>query len=264
MVIVEIKRLDLMTWLALYGSFAGRIHNHSSHNTRSWLSIPTNRDVNLSTMHAYWNLEQFIRNAVNGLYLEDRAYYITITVQQLLMIRLDIFWKHLGSWGCALCTGISSYYGSWYTLTITQIFCEFWKSIFPHAHLPWLNSLNGIPVRSDINAVERVLVYIELPLKPSWDSQWPTSVLARESSTKFEEGWFQYQTRREGGDCWSCGSWEEFLDASSAPVRTRISFLLLFSNRTHSVIELQSSKIQIDGRNIREMGLDIQQFHFYR
>ena len=116
----------------------------------------------LSTVRAYRGQEQFIKNADDGLDLENRAYYMTVAIQQWLAVRLDFF-------GNILVLGIALFAAGFratvdpskigvvlsYTLSITQTFCEFWKHILPYPCLPWLDSSNGIPVRSERTTHER-------------------------------------------------------------------------------------------------------------
>lgn len=44
----------------------------------------------MSTVRAYGVQERFVRKAESGLDLENRAYYMTIAIQQWLATRLDI------------------------------------------------------------------------------------------------------------------------------------------------------------------------------
>ena len=89
---------------------------------------------------------------------------MTIAIQQWLVIRLDFFGKHLGS-------GVVHFSPGFRVTTDPGIpgllhkYSVRFGNLFSLTHT--YPGLNGIPVRSDMNAVERVLVYIELPPWPS-------------------------------------------------------------------------------------------------
>ena len=98
---------------------------------------------------------------------------MTVAIQQWLIVRLDFF-------GNLLVLGIGLFAAGFrstvdpskigvvlsYTLSITQIFCEFWKPFFSHACSPDLTAQMVSQFAQNeqhMNAVERVLVYTELP-----------------------------------------------------------------------------------------------------
>ncbi|KAJ7589468.1 multidrug resistance-associated ABC transporter [Mycena floridula] len=152
---VETKRLDSLMRSSLYASFSETL-------------------TGLSTIRAYREGERSIQNAEYGLNMENRAYYMTISIQRWLGLRLDFF-------GSVLVLGIALFAAGYrksvdpskigvvisYALGITQVFSDIVQQ--------WaLNEQN-------MNAVERLLVYTELPAEgvtttpndppPSWPEQ---------------------------------------------------------------------------------------------
>ena len=69
---VETKRLDSLMRSALYASYSEAL-------------------TGLSTVRAYRGQRRFINNAEKGLDMENRAYYMTVSIQRSLSERLDLF-----------------------------------------------------------------------------------------------------------------------------------------------------------------------------
>lgn len=85
---VETKRLDSILRSALYSSFSGE-------SSPLW-SPPSYRDptetlTGLATIRAYQETDRAVRDADHGLNLENQAYYMTISIQRWLSVRLDLF-----------------------------------------------------------------------------------------------------------------------------------------------------------------------------
>lgn len=61
---------------------------------RSFLTdsrFPTESLTGLSTIRAYREQSRSIRDTENGLDMQNRAYYVTISIQRWLAVRLDFF-----------------------------------------------------------------------------------------------------------------------------------------------------------------------------
>jgi ATP-binding cassette subfamily C (CFTR/MRP) protein 1 len=144
----------------------------------------------------------------------------------------------------------------------------------------------------NMNAVERVLHYTELEPEgerstpndppPSWPSEGGISfsnvelvyreglpLVLKDISFHVKAGEkasgyihhlnYYFMNVRSGRHCRTNRSWKEFSSPSSIPVgflwminRECVIYYLYFST-----VELRGGKIEIDGRNIRDMGLDI-------
>ncbi|KAL0562480.1 hypothetical protein V5O48_019607, partial [Marasmius crinis-equi] len=110
----------------------------------------------LATIRAYGEQNRAIRDAERGLDMENRAYYMTITIQRWLGVRLDLL-------GNVLVFGIAMFASGFrksanpanigvvltYTMSVTQIFSSMVTQFAQQ--------------EQSMNAVERVLVYTELP-----------------------------------------------------------------------------------------------------
>lgn len=84
---VETKRLDSLMRSALYAAFSGIYLSSCLDN----ILLFTETLTGLSTLRAYREGPASIRNADSGLNMENRAYYMTISIQRWLAIRLDFF-----------------------------------------------------------------------------------------------------------------------------------------------------------------------------
>ena len=69
---IETKRLDSLMRSALYASYSETL-------------------TGLATVRAYKSQRRFVRQAENGMDMENRAYYMTIAIQRWLSVRLDFF-----------------------------------------------------------------------------------------------------------------------------------------------------------------------------
>ncbi|PPQ81812.1 hypothetical protein CVT25_013648 [Psilocybe cyanescens] len=227
---VETKRLDSLMRSILYGSFTETL-------------------TGLATIRAYREQDRSIKDAERGLDLENRAYYMTISIQRWLAVRLDLF-------GNILIFGIGLFAAGFrhsvnpskigvvlsYTLSITQTFSDMVAQFAQN--------------EQNMNAVERVLHYTELEAEgdlttpndppPSWPS---------EGGIKFEDVELAY---REGLPLVLKGISFQIRPGEKVGIVGRTgagkSSLLQALFRT---VELKGGKIEIDGRNIREMGLDV-------
>ncbi|KAH9476201.1 ABC-type transporter cicA [Psilocybe cubensis] len=227
---VETKRLDSLMRSILYGSFTETL-------------------TGLATIRAYREQERSIKDAERGLDLENRAYYMTISIQRWLAVRLDVF-------GNVLILGIGLFAAGFrhsvnpskigvvlsYTLSITQSFSDMVSQFAQN--------------EQNMNAVERVLHYSEL--EPEGDlttpndppPSWPS-----EGGIRFEDVELAY---REGLPLVLKGISFQIKPGEKVGIIGRTgagkSSLLQALFRT---VELKGGKIEIDGRNIREVGLDV-------
>ncbi|KAK1229440.1 hypothetical protein PQX77_007488 [Marasmius sp. AFHP31] len=134
---VETKRLDSLMRSVLYSSYNETL-------------------TGLATIRAYGEQGRAIRDAEQGLDMENRAYYMTIIIQRWLGVRLD-FLGNLLVFGIALfASGFRNSVNPadigvvlTYTLNITQVFSSMVTQFAQQ--------------EQSMNAVERVLVYTELP-----------------------------------------------------------------------------------------------------
>ncbi|KAJ7036806.1 multidrug resistance-associated ABC transporter [Mycena alexandri] len=227
---VETKRLDSLMRSALYASYTETL-------------------TGLSTIRAYRNQDQAIVEAEYGLDLENRAYFMTITLQLWLGLRLDVF-------GNILIFGIALFAAGFrntvspskigvvlsYTLSITQVFSQM-VSFFA------TNEQN-------MNSVERIITYAELPAEgdPTTPNDPPSSWPER-GEVKFKNVEMAY---REGLPLVLKGCSFDVRPGEKVGIVGRTgagkSSLLQALFR---MVELQSGSIEIDGHNIAEVGLDV-------
>ncbi|KAJ7270615.1 multidrug resistance-associated ABC transporter [Mycena haematopus] len=209
---VETKRLDSLMRSALYASYSETL-------------------TGLSTIRAYREQEPAIQSAEQGLDLENRAYFMTISLQLWLGLRLDIF-------GNILIFGIALFAAGFrhtvdpskigvvltYTLSITQVFSQM-VSFFAQ------NEQN-------MNSVERP------------PSSWPEhgEIAFKNVEMSYREGLplvlkgvnFNVRPGEKVGIVGRTGAGKSSL------------LQALFR-----MVELQSGEIIIDGHNIRNVGLDV-------
>ncbi|KAG6916302.1 hypothetical protein DXG01_007459 [Tephrocybe rancida] len=225
---VETKRLDSLMRSTLYGSFSETL-------------------TGLSTIRAYRAQEGAINNANIGLDLENRAYYMTISIQRWLTIRLDVL-------GNILILGIALFAAGLrntvdpskigvvlsYTLS-TDMISQFAQN------------------EQNMNAVERVLHYAGLESEGDATSpddppaSWPS-----QGRVSFDNVEFAY---RKGlplvlkGVSFDVKPGEKvgIVGRTGAEHELGKSSLLQALFRT---VELESGKIEIDGQNISSVGLD--------
>ncbi|KAF5370935.1 hypothetical protein D9615_009781 [Tricholomella constricta] len=235
---VETKRLDSLMRSTLYGSYSETL-------------------TGLSTIRAYRAqvkpianfLESAIKHADEGLDMENRAYYMTISIQRWLAVRLDMF-------GNVLVFGIALFAAGFrntvdpskigvvlsYTLGITQVFSEMISQFAQN--------------EQNMNAVERVLHYSELPAEGEATTpndppmSWPS-----EGHISFNNVELAY---REGLPLVLKGVTFDVKPGEKVGIVGRTgagkSSLLQALFRT---VEIQGGKIEIDGQNIRSVGLDV-------
>ncbi|PIL27467.1 ATP-binding cassette transporter [Ganoderma sinense ZZ0214-1] len=226
---VEAKRLDSNLRSILYASYTETL-------------------TGLSTVRAYRSQDRFVRNAEQGQDVENRAYYMTIAIQRWLGVRLDILGNILILGICLFAAGFRhtvdpSKIGVvlTYTLSITQSFSTLVS--------------NYAQNEQNFNAVERILYYTEL------SSEGKTT-----TSTDPPPSW------PEGGAI-------EFKDVEMSyrpglpPVLKGVTFRINpgekigIVGRTGAgkssllqalfrIVNLTSGDINIDGKNIAEMGLE--------
>ncbi|KAJ3720533.1 multidrug resistance-associated ABC transporter [Lentinula raphanica] len=227
---VETKRLDSLMRSALYSSYSETL-------------------TGLSTIRAYREQARSVVDAQNGLDLENRAYYMTISLQRWLSIRLDFL-------GNLLILGIALFAAGFratvnpskigvvlsYTLSITQIFSE-------------MVSQYAIS-EQNMNAVERILVYAELPSEgdPTTSNDPPPSW---PESGRIEFNNVQLAYRKGlplvlNGVTFNVHPGEKIgiVGRTGAGKSSLIQALL-------RMVELEGGKIEIDGFNTRDIGLDV-------
>ncbi|KAI8970550.1 multidrug resistance-associated ABC transporter [Trametes punicea] len=227
---VETKRLDSLLRSSLYASYSETL-------------------TGLSTVRAYRAQDRFVRKSEQGLDQENRAYFMTIAIQRWLGVRLDIL-------GNMLILGIALFASGFrssvnpskigvvlsYTLSITQTFSLLVSTYAQN--------------EQNFNAVERILYYTELP-----------SEGAATTPNDPPESW------PEAGEI-------EFKDVEMAyrpglpPVLKGVSFHVRprekigVVGRTGAgkssllqalfrIVNVQGGSIEIDGRDIADMGLDV-------
>ncbi|KAJ7054729.1 multidrug resistance-associated ABC transporter [Mycena amicta] len=226
---VETKRLDSLMRSALYASYTETL-------------------TGLSTIRAYREQPDSIKHAEHGLDMENRAYLMTITLQLWLSLRLDIF-------GNVLILGIALFAAGFrtsvnpskigvvlsYSLSITQVFSQM-VALFAS------NEQN-------MNSVERLLTYAELPAEGAATTpndppaSWPDR-----GEIKFKNVEMAY---REGLPLVLKGINFDITPGEKVGIVGRTgagkSSLLQVLFR---MVEVQSGQVDIDGRNIRDIGLD--------
>ncbi|TFK57912.1 hypothetical protein BDN72DRAFT_172490, partial [Pluteus cervinus] len=133
---VETKRLDSILRSVLYASYSESL-------------------TGLATIRAYREQDRCIQDADHGLDLENRAYYMTISIQRWLAVRLDVFASLLilgiGLFAAGFRTTISpAKIGVVlsYSLAVTQQFSDMVSQFAQN--------------EQNMNAVERILYYAEL------------------------------------------------------------------------------------------------------
>ncbi|KAF4621625.1 hypothetical protein D9613_012586 [Agrocybe pediades] len=227
---VETKRLDSLMRSVLYGSFSETL-------------------TGLATIRAYREQDRSIKDAEGGLDLENRAYYMTISIQRWLAVRLDLF-------GNILIFGIGLFAAGFrhsvnpskigvvlsYTLSITQTFSDMVSQFAQN--------------EQNMNAVERVLHYTELESEAATKTpndppeSWPS-----EGAIEFKDVDLAY---REGLPLVLKGVSFEVKPGEKIGIVGRTgagkSSLLQALFRT---VELRNGKIVIDGCDISQIGLDV-------
>lgn len=227
---VETKRLDSLMRSALYSSYSETL-------------------TGLSTVRGYGEQKRFIDRAEAGLDLENRAYYMTISIQRWLGVRLDLL-------GNILILGIALFAAGFrkkvdpskigvvlsYTLSITQTFSDLVSTYAQN--------------EQNFNAVERVVYYTELnsegaahtPNDPS--PTWP-----EHGAVSFNEVDLAY---REGlplvlkGVSFEVNAGEKIGIVGRTGAGKSSLMQALFR-----MVNVQGGSIVIDGVNIANIGLDV-------
>ncbi|KAG6889349.1 hypothetical protein C0992_005577 [Termitomyces sp. T32_za158] len=225
---VETKRLDSILRSVLYGSYSETL-------------------TGLSTIRAYGGQKSSIVHAENGVDLENRAYYMTISIQRWLSVRLDLF-------GNILILGIALFAAGYrhsvnpakvgvvlsYTLAITQTFSEMINQFAKN--------------EQNMNAVERVLHYTELhPEASSMTSDDPPPSWPEKGQISFHNVDLAY---REGlplvlkDVSFSVHPGEKVGIVGRTGAGKSSLLQALFR-----IIELRNGRIEIDSRDISHLGL---------
>ncbi|TCD67438.1 hypothetical protein EIP91_012410 [Steccherinum ochraceum] len=226
---VETKRLDSLMRSALYSSYSESL-------------------TGLSTVRGYGEQARFIHRAEKGLDMENRAYYMTIAIQQWLGVRLDVL-------GNVLVLGIALFGSGFrktvdpssvgvvltYTLSITQVFSQLVATYAQN--------------EQNFNAVERVLYYTELPSEGDFTKptdpppSWP-----EKGAISFNDVQMAY---REGLPLVLKGVSFDIKPGEKVGIVGRTgagkSSLLQALFR---IVNLQGGAIVIDGKDIKDLGLD--------
>ncbi|KAI5122830.1 hypothetical protein M0805_003125 [Coniferiporia weirii] len=222
---VETKRLDSLMRSALYASYSETL-------------------TGLSTVRAYRAQRRFTDTAEHGLDLENRAYYMTVSIQRWLSVRLDLF-------GNILILGIAMFAAGFRT-TVNPSKIGVVLSYSLSTQMVAQYALN----EQNMNAVERVLVYTELPsegLPPS--SKEPPPSWPEKGGVKFEDVDLAY---REGlpsvlkGVSFEVNAGEKIGIVGRTGAGKSSLLQALFR-----MVELRDGAIKIDGVNIQDVNLDV-------
>ncbi|KAF5360296.1 hypothetical protein D9758_009166 [Tetrapyrgos nigripes] len=226
---IETKRLDSLMRSALYSSYSETL-------------------TGLSTIRAYQEQTRAVSDAQNGLDMENRAYYMTISIQRWLSIRLDLF-------GNILIFGIALFAAGFrtsanpsnigvvltYTLSITQLFSDMVSMIAQN--------------EQNLNAVERILVYSELPSEgEATTSNDPPPAWPANGEVRFSNAQLTYRpglplVLKDVSFHINAGEKVGVVGRTGAGKSSLVQALLRMA-------ELQEGKIEIDGVNTRNIGLD--------
>ncbi|KAF7760155.1 hypothetical protein Agabi119p4_10831 [Agaricus bisporus var. burnettii] len=226
---VETKRLDSLMRSSLYASYSESL-------------------TGLSTIRAFKGQVRSIEEAEYGLDMENRAYYLTISIQRWLSIRLDLF-------GNILILGIGLFAAGFrrtvdpskigvvlsYTMSITITFSEMVSQFAQN--------------EQNMNAVERVLHYTELPEEgDALTPNDPPSTWPQNGGISFEDVELAY---RPGLPLVLKGVSFDVRPGEKIGIVGRTgagkSSLLQALFR---MVEIHSGKIEIDGVDIQKIGLD--------
>ncbi|KAF5370913.1 hypothetical protein D9615_009789 [Tricholomella constricta] len=227
---VETKRLDSLLRSIMYGSYSETL-------------------TGLATIRAYREQNTSVVNAENGLDKENRAYYMTISIQRWLAVRLDLF-------GNILILGIALFAAGFrhtvnpakvgvvlsYTLGITQAFSEMINQFAKN--------------EQNMNAVERVLHYAELPSEPAATTpDDPPATWPAQGQISFTNVELAY---REGLPLVLKGVSFEINPGEKVGIvgRTGAGKTSLLQ-ALFRIVELHNGKIAIDGYDISKIGLSI-------
>ncbi|KII85519.1 hypothetical protein PLICRDRAFT_319144 [Plicaturopsis crispa FD-325 SS-3] len=227
---VETKRLDSIMRSVLYGSYSETL-------------------TGLSTIRAYRAQARSIDDADRGLDMENRAYYMTVLIQRWLAVRLDFF-------GNILVFGIALFAAGFrtsvspskigvvlsYTLSMTQNFSDMVSQFARN--------------EQNMNAVERILVYTDLPSEGDEVSpDTPPASWPDKGQIEFRDVQLAY---RKGLPLVLKGVSFDVKPGEKIGIVGRTgagkSSLLQALFR---IVELEGGMIQIDGHDIRQMTLEV-------
>ncbi|GAW10561.1 multidrug resistance-associated ABC transporter [Lentinula edodes] len=226
---VEVKRLDSLARSNFYSSFSETL-------------------TGITTLRAFRIEGRQMEIAERGLDLENRAYYITVSLQWWLMIRLELF-------ASILILGIALFAAGFrnsvnpskigvvltYALSVTQLFSQIIQTFTTQ--------------EMSMNAVERLLIYAQLPseerepMKPPDVSNWPSQgeIEFNNVSMAYREGLppvlknvsFHVKAGEKIGIVGRTGAGKSSL------------LQALFR-----IVEIQHGSITIDGKNISDVNLE--------
>ncbi|PCH38966.1 ATP-dependent bile acid permease [Wolfiporia cocos MD-104 SS10] len=225
---VETKRLDSIMRSTLYAAYSESL-------------------TGISTVRAYGEETRFVKKSELGLDMENRAYYMTIAIQQWLATRLDLL-------GNLLVLGIALFAAGFsrtinpskvgvvlsYTLSITQVFSQLVSTYAQN--------------EQDFNAVERILYYSALPSEgETVTSQDPAPSWPDKGQIEFNSVELAY---REGlplvlkGVSFTVNPGEKIGIVGRTGAGKSSLLQALFR-----IVNVQGGSITIDDINIREVGL---------
>ncbi|KNZ81013.1 Multidrug resistance-associated protein 1 [Termitomyces sp. J132] len=231
---VETKRLDSILRSVLYGSYSETL-------------------TGLATIRAYGEQNASIIIAEKGLDLENRAYYMTISIQRWLSVRLDLF-------GNVLILGIALFAAGYrHSVNPAKIGVVLSYTLAKSFKAEMINQF--AKNEQNMNAVERVLHYTELSPEaasttpddppPSWPEKGQISFTNVDLA--YREGLplvlkdvsFNVHSGEKIGIVGRTGAVTLSLNTLFTPINSTIT----------STVELRNGKIEIDGCDISRMGL---------
>ncbi|KAM5532133.1 hypothetical protein V8D89_014226 [Ganoderma adspersum] len=226
---VEVKRLDSNLRSVLYASYTETL-------------------TGLSTVRAYRSQDRFVRTAEQGQDVENRAYYMTVAIQRWLGVRLDILGNMLILGICLFAAGFRNTVDPskigvvlTYTLSITQLFSTLVS--------------NYAQNEQNFNAVERILYYTELPSEGDTTTptdpppSWPEG-----GAIEFKDVEMSYRPGLPAvlkGVSFQINAGEKIGIVGRTGAGKSSLLQALFR-----VVNLTSGKIEIDGTNIAQVGLE--------
>ncbi|KAF8217563.1 multidrug resistance-associated ABC transporter [Mycena galopus ATCC 62051] len=226
---VETKRMDSLLRSALYASYSETL-------------------TGLATIRAYGEQARAIKDADHGLDMENRAKYMTISIQRWLGIRLDLF-------GNILVLGIALFAAGFrytvdpskigvvlsYTLGVTFLLTEMVNQF--------------AQIEQSMNAVERILHYTDLPLEAAAvTKQDPPPSWPNKGEIQFTNVKLQYREKLPlvlDGVSFHIHPGEKIGIVGRTGAGKSSLLQALF--RT---VELMGGKVEIDGYDISTIGLD--------
>ncbi|KAK0467750.1 multidrug resistance-associated ABC transporter [Desarmillaria tabescens] len=222
---VETKRLGSLMRSALYRSYSETL-------------------TGLATIRAFNSQDRCVRSAESSLDSENRAYYMTISIQRWLNVRLDLL-------GNILILGITLFAAGYRnTISPSKI------GVILTYTLNTSMVTQFAQIEQNMNAVERVLVYTQLPLEgnSNTSADEPSAEWPENGSIGFEDVDLAY---REGLPLVLRDVSFKINPGEKVGIVGRTG--AEFSTLAHSyfrIVELRRGSITIDGRDISKMKLD--------